>query len=66
VQSVSAMSGEPGGFFDGQMFDVEGHAEKWNASTEYTDFEYVKTLGLKLLQAEIFRQHFQLIQRMQY
>src|SRR6478736_24427 len=47
VQSVSAMSGEPGGYFDGQMFDVEGHAEKWNASTEYEDFEYVKTLGLK-------------------
>ena len=26
LQSVSLMSGEPGGFFDGHMFDVEGHA----------------------------------------
>ncbi len=49
VYSVSAMSGEPGGFFDGQMFDVEGHSEKWSARTEYADFEYVKTLGLKII-----------------
>ena len=58
VQSVSAMSGEPGGFFDGQMFDVEGHAEKWNASTEYADFEYVKTLGLKIIAGRDFAAQF--------
>jgi putative ABC transport system permease protein len=58
VQSVSAMSGEPGGFFDGQMFDVEGHQEKWNASTEFADFEYVKTLGLKIIAGRDFSSAF--------
>jgi putative ABC transport system permease protein len=58
VQSVSAMSGEPGGFFDGQMFDVEGHHEKWNASTEFADFEYVKTLGLKIIAGRDFSSAF--------
>ena len=54
VHSVSAMSGEPGGFFDGQMFDVEGHSEKWNARTEFADFEFVKTLGLKIIAGRDF------------
>jgi putative ABC transport system permease protein len=58
VQSVSAMSGEPGGFFDGQMFDVEGHQEKWNASTEFADLEYVKTLGLKIIAGRDFSSAF--------
>jgi len=58
VQSVSAMSGEPGGFFDGQMFDVEDHQEKWNASTEFADFEYVKTLGLKIIAGRDFSSAF--------
>jgi putative ABC transport system permease protein len=49
VQSVSLMSGEPGGFFDSQVFDVEGHNEKWQSRTEYADFEYAKTLGLKII-----------------
>lgn len=49
VNGVSMMSGEPGGFFDTQMFEVEGHPEKWPANTEYADFEYVKTLGLKII-----------------
>ena len=58
VQSVSAMSGEPGGYFDGQMFDVEGHPEKSNASTEYADFEFVKTLGLKIIAGRDFSAQF--------
>lgn len=49
VQQVSLMSGEPGGFFDGHVFDVQDHAEKWNARTEFADFEFVKTLGLKII-----------------
>jgi len=52
------MSGEPGGFFDGQTFDVEGHTEKWNAKTEFTDFEYVKTLGLKIITGRDFSAQF--------
>jgi len=58
IQSVSAMSGEPGGFFDGHMFDVEGHDEKWQARTEFADFEYVKTLGLKVIAGRDFSAQF--------
>lgn len=54
VQSVSCMSGQPGGFFDGYVFDVEGHNEKWNARTEFSDFEFVKTLGLKIIAGRDF------------
>ncbi len=58
VQSVSGMSGVPGGFFDGQAFDVEGHTEKWNANTEFADFEFVKTLGLKIITGRDFSSQF--------
>jgi len=58
VQSVSAMSGEPGGFFDGHMFEVEDHAERWNARTEFADFELVKTLGLKMIAGRDFSASF--------
>jgi putative ABC transport system permease protein len=58
IYSVSAMSGEPGGFFDGQVFDVEGRTERWNARTEYADFEYVKTLGLKIIAGRDFSSQF--------
>ncbi len=54
VHAVSAMSGEPGGFFDGQMFEVEGHPERLNARTEFADFEFVKTLGLKIIAGRDF------------
>lgn len=58
VQSVSLMSGEPGGYFDGLMFDVEDHAEKWNSRTEFADFEFVKTLGLKVIAGRDFSSAF--------
>jgi len=58
VQSVSLMSGEPGGFFDGYTFDVEGHSEKWHARTEFADFEFVKTLGLKIIAGRDFSASF--------
>ena len=48
------MSGEPGGFFDTHMFDVEGHDEKWRSKTEFADFEFVKTLGLKIIAGRDF------------
>lgn len=54
VYTVSAMSGQPGGFFDGHNFDVEGHAERWFANTEFADFEFVKTLGLKIIAGRDF------------
>ncbi|MEO6704614.1 MAG: ABC transporter permease, partial [Ginsengibacter sp.] len=49
VQSVSLMSGAPGGFFDSYTFDVEGRQERMTANTEFADFEFVKTLGLKII-----------------
>ncbi|MEO6673801.1 MAG: ABC transporter permease [Ginsengibacter sp.] len=58
VQSVSMMSGEPGGYFDFHVFDVEGHNEKWNARTEFADFEFVKTLGLKIIAGRDFSPQF--------
>lgn len=58
VQSVSCMSGEPGGFFDGNIFDVEGHNERWSARTEFSDFEFVKTLGLKIMAGRDFSAQF--------
>ncbi len=58
IQSVSLMSGEPGGFFDGNIFDVQDHAEKWNARTEFADFEFVKTLGLKIIAGRDFSASF--------
>ena len=58
IQNVSLMSGEPGGFFDIHMFDVQDHAEKWTARTEFTDFEYVQTLGLKIIAGRDFSASF--------
>jgi putative ABC transport system permease protein len=55
VTSISLMSGEPGGFHDMYSFDVEGHVgEKPMFNTEYSDFEYVKTLGLRLIAGRDF------------
>ncbi len=58
IQSVSMMSGEPGGYFDIHMFDVEGQNEKWEARTEFADFEYAKTLGLKIIAGRDFSPQF--------
>jgi len=54
VAGVSVMSGEPGGFFDGLMFDVEAHANRWRSRTEFADFDFVKTLGLKIIAGRDF------------
>ena len=55
VKSVSLMSGEPGGFFDTYSFAVENKPdEKLRFNTEYTDFDFVKTLGLKIIAGRDF------------
>lgn len=50
VMSVSMMSGEPGGFHDIHSFELQ---DKPGANvlfnTEFADFEFVKTLGLKII-----------------
>lgn len=55
VVSVSLMSGEPGGFHDNYAFEVEGKPnEKVMLNTEFADFEYGKTLGLKIIAGRDF------------
>ena len=50
VQTVSLMSGEPGGFHDGYSFETEAKpGEKILFSTQFTDFDFVKTLGVKII-----------------
>ncbi len=58
IASVSLMSGEPGGFFDKQMFDVEGQPQKWLAGSEFADVDFVKTLGLKIIAGRDFSTQF--------
>ena len=48
------MSGEPGGFFDMHTFEAEGQRDVWKSRTEFADFEYVKTLGLKIIAGRDF------------
>jgi putative ABC transport system permease protein len=59
IESVSLMSGEPGGFFDGMGFKVEGkNDEMLQARTEFTDFQIVPTLGLKIIAGRDFSPSF--------
>ena len=54
IRSVSFMSGEPGGFFDQHMFDVEGQKEAWKSRTLFTDEDIVRNLELKLIAGRDF------------
>lgn len=59
VQAVSLMSGEPGGFHDFYSFEVEGKpGEKLMFNTEFADFEFAKTLGLKIIAGRDFSPEF--------
>jgi putative ABC transport system permease protein len=59
VANVSLMSGEPGGFHDNYSFEAEGKpGEKLMLNTEFADFEYAKTLGLKLIAGRDFSAQF--------
>ncbi|EOR93500.1 putative ABC transporter permease [Arcticibacter svalbardensis MN12-7] len=54
VASVSLMSGEPGGFYDIHSFEVEGQQDVFKPNTEFADFDFVKTLGLKVIAGRDF------------
>jgi putative ABC transport system permease protein len=55
VSGVSLMSGEPGGFHDSYGFEAEGKpGEKLMLNTEFADFEYATTLGLKIISGRNF------------
>jgi putative ABC transport system permease protein len=59
ITNVAMMSGEPGGFHDSYTFEVENRPdEKILFNTEFTDFEYVKTLGLKIIAGRDFSSSF--------
>lgn len=59
VSSVSLMTGEPGGFHDTYGFEAESKpGEKLMLNTEFADFEYVKTLGLKIIAGRDFSPQF--------
>ncbi|MGC4035861.1 MAG: ABC transporter permease [Chitinophagaceae bacterium] len=59
IASVSLMSGEPGGFHDGYGFEAEGKpGEKLMMNTEFSDFEYAKTLGIKVIAGRDFSAQF--------
>jgi putative ABC transport system permease protein len=58
IQSVSLMSGEPGGFHDVHNFNVEGQSDVFKSRTEFADFEFVKTLGLKIIAGRDFSPQF--------
>ncbi|OOQ61840.1 ABC transporter permease [Mucilaginibacter pedocola] len=58
VASVSLMSGEPGGYYDRHLFDVEGQHDRFPSRTEFADFEFVKTLGLKIVAGRDFSPQF--------
>jgi len=58
IQGVSLMSGEPGGFHDVHNFNVEGQVDPFKARTEFVDFEFVKTLGLKIIAGRDFSAQF--------
>ena len=55
VMSVSLMCGEPGGFHDNHTFETEAKpGQKLLINTEFADFEFVKTLGLKIIAGRDF------------
>jgi putative ABC transport system permease protein len=59
VSGVSLMSGEPGGFHDTYGFEAEAQpGEKLMLNTEFADFEYAKTLGLKIIAGRDFSPDF--------
>jgi putative ABC transport system permease protein len=59
VAAVSLMSGEPGGFHDRYGFEAEGKpGEKLLLNTEFTDFEFVQALGLKIIAGRDFSAQF--------
>jgi putative ABC transport system permease protein len=58
ITAVSLMSGPPGGFHDTQSFEAEGQKEPFVSRTEFADFEFVKTLGLKIIAGRDFSPQF--------
>lgn len=59
VQNISMMSGEPGGFHDQYSFEAQANpSAKYSFNTEFTDLDFVKTLGLKIVAGRDFSESF--------
>ncbi len=58
VVSVSAMSGQPGGFHDATSVSIEGKDQESRLRTAFTDFDYVETLGLQIVAGRNFSRDF--------
>jgi len=59
VINVSLMSGEPGGFHDVHTFEIESKpGEKLLFDTEFADFEFAKSLGIKIIAGRDFSPSF--------
>lgn len=58
IKMVSLMSGVPGGFHDNFTFDVEGQVTQPQFRTVFSDFQYLKTLGVKLISGRDFSASF--------
>ena len=56
IEAVSMMSGEPGGYFDMYAYWAEGQSDKEATilRSEFSDFEFVKMLGLKIIAGRDF------------
>jgi putative ABC transport system permease protein len=53
------MSGEPGGFHDMFSIDIqEKKEETWNFRTVFSDYDYIKTFGIKLLAGRDFSKQY--------
>lgn len=58
IRMVSLMSGVPGGFHDNFTFDVEGEPAQQQFRTVFSDFEYLKVLGIRLISGRDFSASF--------
>jgi putative ABC transport system permease protein len=55
VINVSVMSGEPGGFHDVHTFEIQSKpGQKVLFDTEFADFEFTKSLGIKIIAGRDF------------
>jgi len=59
VKNVSVMSGEPGGFHDRYTIKiVDKPDDNWAFRTVFTDYDYISTLGIKLIAGRGFSRAF--------
>lgn len=58
IVNISSMSGEPGGFYDTMSHNIQGHDETYRLRTVFSDHDYVKTFGLKIVAGRDFSQEF--------